>query len=129
MTMSNYFTFLQVVILALGWVSFAQAQEQYLTTADTINQDEQNDEGVELEASWNISPALSVSGNCIYLDGQVTTQGSNEQDSSFFNLIRRPRHQVQLNVQIEPLKNVFLNLQLQHLGERDDLFLDAVTFQ
>lgn len=94
-----------------------------------LNQDEQNDEGVEVEARWNILPAVSVSGNYTFLDGQVTTRGSNEQDSTYFNLIRRPKHQVQLNVRVEPVNNLLLNLQFQHLGERDDIFFDPSSFQ
>ena len=100
----------------------------FLFVPGYLNQDEQDGSGIELTASWQIARQLRVSGQYTYLDGETTTPGSQEQDSSFVNLLRRPRHSLTASVRYQPLPRLNLSVQGLFQSERDDLFFDPVTF-
>ena len=93
-----------------------------------LNQDKQDGEGVELQASWQVLEQLRVSGQYTYLEGETTTLGSQEQDSSFFNLLRRPRHSWTGTILVQPIPRLTVSVQAQYQSEREDLFFDPVTF-
>lgn len=93
------------------------------------NQDEQDDYGVEVEMSYQILPQLTFRGNYNFVDGELTTLLTQEQDTSFNNLIRRPKHSFVLGLEYEPLPYLFVSLQGQYYGERSDRFFDSNTFE
>ena len=93
-----------------------------------INQDEQNGAGVELQAAWQIGGQWRISGQYTYLSGETTTPGSQEQDSTFSNLLRRPRHSLTAAVRYQPVPRLNLSVQAQYQSERSDLAFDPVTF-
>ena len=93
-----------------------------------INQDEQDGQGVELQAAWQIGDQWRISAQYTYLDGETTTRGSQEQDSTFSNLLRRPRHSLSATVRYQPVAKLKLSVQAQYQGERSDLAFDPVTF-
>lgn len=100
----------------------------FLFVPGYLNQDEQNGSGAELQASWQISKQLQISGQYTYLEGETTTRGSQEQDSSFVNLLRRPSHSLTASVRYQPVSRLNLSMQAQYQSQRDDLFFDPVTF-
>jgi vitamin B12 transporter len=81
-----------------------------------LNQDKQNDYGVELEASLKAG-AWSFSGNYTYVTGKVTTQVDGK-DTSFYNLYRRPKNTVNLSAGLQATKALFLSLALRTAGKR-----------
>ncbi len=100
----------------------------FLFVPGYLNQDEQDGSGVELQAAWQVSKQLQISGQYTYLEGKTTTRGSQEQDSSFVNLWRRPRHSLTGSVRYQPVSRLNLSVQAQYQSQRDDLFFDPVTF-
>ena len=56
-----------------------------------INEDKQNDKGLELEGSVNVTKGLRFSANYTVVTGRIITQGGSVKDTSYFNLYRRPR--------------------------------------
>ncbi len=98
------------------------------TPVSYINQDEQDGSGVELQVAWQLRNQWRISAQYTYLNGKTTTRGSQEQDSTFSNLLRRPRHSLTAAVLYQPISRLNLSVQAQYQGERSDLAFDPVTF-
>jgi len=81
-----------------------------------INQDRQDDYGMEWEASWKTGP-WSFSGNYTYTTGKGTTL-SNGKDTSFYNLYRQPKHLVNLKAGWQATQGLYLSLSLRTVGRR-----------
>ncbi len=80
------------------------------------NADKQNDKGLELEASIDFGK-VTLNANYVNLDGKIETK-TGAKDTAFFNLYRRPRQTINLNVGIELCKNWNMNIGLQSIGKR-----------
>ena len=93
-----------------------------------FNQDEQNDMGIEAQLKWQVNDELSVQGRYSFLTGEVTTKNQLEQDTSYNNLIRRPKHHFYLAVNYQPTDKLFFSIQGQQIGERADLFFNPANF-
>lgn len=85
-----------------------------------INQDKQKDWGFEIEPTANINEKLQVVGSFSYVDGKITTI-NNAKDTSFFNLIRRPKHILSAAVNYQVTKQFFVSGQVRNFGKRTDL--------
>ena len=81
-----------------------------------INQDSQNDHGVELEASGQAGN-WSFSANYTYATGKGTTL-SNGKDSSFYNLYRQPKNLLNLKTGWQTTPRLYLSLSLRTVGKR-----------
>ncbi len=93
-----------------------------------LNQDRQNGVGLELEAFWQLSEHWCIDGQYTYLEGTTTVRGSQEQDSTFADLLRRPRHSLSGSLRFAPTPRVNVSLQAQYQSERDDLYFNFGTF-
>ncbi len=95
-----------------------------------LNRDEQNDYGVELEARYTPMEKLAVSGGYTYVNGELSTKTDGNEDTSYYNLIRRPKHKFSLIVQYSPIKHLKIAVDAHFIGERSDLFFffDETTF-
>ena len=80
------------------------------------NADKQKDKGFELEASVDFGK-VTLNANYVNLDGKIETK-SGSKDTVFFNLYRRPRQTINLNVGIELCKNWNMNIGVQSIGKR-----------
>ena len=81
-----------------------------------INEDEQKDYGVELEASASIKEKLTVSVNYAYVDGKIYTKDFAGKDTSLFNLYRRPKNTINLNIGYGFLKSAYVSMHLRSAG-------------
>lgn len=93
-----------------------------------FNQDEQNDNGIEAQITWKAKEQLTFEGRYSYLNGEVTTKDFLGQDTTFNNLIRRPKHHFLLAVKYQPNKKLFISIQGQQTSERTDLFFNPDNF-
>jgi vitamin B12 transporter len=93
-----------------------------------INQDEQDDHGVELEATYRLPKSTLIKAFYTYVNGKISTV-QNGKDTSFFNLIRRPKHSAGLNVSTQPVDRLTLGTNLRWVGEREDAYFDPQTFE
>jgi vitamin B12 transporter len=91
------------------------------------NRDKQHDYGAELEAGYSINQQLSFKINYAYVDGKIT-QKIAAKDTSYYNLIRRPKHNAHLFVNYQASKNFFISSSLQITGKRTDTYYDPITF-
>lgn len=89
-----------------------------------INRDKQNDRGVEAECNVVVIGGLRFNINASYVDGRLTTR-SGEKDTSYFNMLRRPRFGLAANVAWTPGKKWRLTAGVIYAGKRDDLSFDA----
>ncbi len=94
-----------------------------------INQDRQLDKGLELEATVNFSKGVTAKAFYSYVTGNVSTLTAAGKDTSYFNLLRRPRHSFGLNVSARIGSRFTLSSQLTGFGERKDAYFDNQTFQ
>ena len=80
------------------------------------NADKQKDNGLELEASIDFGK-VTLNANYINVDGKIETK-TGTKDTAFFNLYRRPRQTINLNVGIELCKNWNMNIGVQSISKR-----------
>ncbi|MBL7870048.1 MAG: TonB-dependent receptor [Cyclobacteriaceae bacterium] len=92
-----------------------------------INLDQQDDKGIELESSLQVTSRLKISAFYAFVTGAVTTK-INNQDTVFNNLIRRPKNTIGVNMGYQFSKQLFMSLNLKTFGQRDDLYFDLTTF-
>jgi vitamin B12 transporter len=91
-----------------------------------INQDKQNDHGIELEAKANISKwQLKLLYN--YVDGNITTK-QNGKDTTYFNLLRRPKSFLTASVASQVTGALYVSLQANATGKSKDVYYDP-SFQ
>jgi vitamin B12 transporter len=84
-----------------------------------INQDKQNDWGFEIEPSFNFNK-LQVVLSYSHVDGEVTTNNG-VKDTSYFNLLRRPKNMFNASVNYQFTKKLFASAGLQSFGKRADV--------
>ncbi len=87
----------------------------------------QNDQGIELDGQWQ-SGKFSLAGNYTYLTGTLNTTQANGRDTSYNNLIRRPKNALNLQMGYQINKKWSANLSLRRIGERRDLVFEEATF-
>jgi vitamin B12 transporter len=80
------------------------------------NADKQKDRGLELEASIDFGK-VTLNANYVNLDGKIETK-TGTKDTTFFNLYRRPRQTINLNVGVELCKNWNMNIGVQSISKR-----------
>jgi len=93
-----------------------------------INQDEQNDHGFEVDGKLNLSDKIQLKALYSYVDGEITTKQGGK-DTTYFNLLRRPKHTFNLFVGSRVTKAFYVSAQLNAVGSRQDVYFDPVTFQ
>lgn len=81
-----------------------------------INANKQKDKGFELEAQVNFGKVL-LNANYTNLDGRIETK-ENGKDTAYFNLYRRPKQCINLNLGINITNNWYLATAVQSIGKR-----------
>ena len=93
-----------------------------------INQDKQHDKGFEIEPTFFINKNLTIRTSYAFVDGKVTTT-DDAKDTTYFNLIRRPKHSFGINIVCQASKNLFVSANLKTFSKRTDLFFDPITYE
>jgi vitamin B12 transporter len=92
-----------------------------------LNRDKQNDQGFETELNWQANEKLSLKGSYAFITGE-TTQTIGSKDTTFNNLIRRPKHTINLFAGYQASKNFFVSAGFQSFSKRDDIFYNPANF-
>ncbi len=71
-----------------------------------INQDKQKDYGFELEASYKVANTTTIKAFYTYTTGEITTQQAGK-DTTYDNLLRRPKSSIGINLASQVSKNFF----------------------
>lgn len=92
-----------------------------------INQDKQKDHGVEVEVNSKLSDKLQLKAIYSYVTGKITTK-QNDKDTTYFNLLRRPKNTFNFFVGSQLTKALYANVQFNLIGERKDVFFAPPTY-
>ncbi|MGZ8540166.1 MAG: TonB-dependent receptor plug domain-containing protein, partial [Chitinophagaceae bacterium] len=92
------------------------------------NYDNQNDHGFEIEPTLYINKDITIKLSYAFVDGEVTAKIGGK-DTTYFNLIRRPKHSVGANISYQLTPSLFVNTNIRSIGQRDDLFFNSITFK
>jgi vitamin B12 transporter len=92
------------------------------------NQERQNGVGLEVEVGGSVGERWRVDAQYTYLEGTSTVRGSREQDSTFADQLRRPRHSASGTLRFTPTPRLQLSVQAQYQSARDDLYFNFSTF-
>lgn len=92
-----------------------------------INQDKQADHGIEMDGNLQLPGKLQVRAFYSYVTGNITTKQAGK-DTTYFNLLRRPKNTLNLFVGSQLTKAFFVSAQANVIGKREDIYFDAVTF-
>jgi vitamin B12 transporter len=93
-----------------------------------INQDEQNDHGFEVDGKLNLNDKIQLKAFYSYVDGEITTKQAGK-DTTYFNLLRRPKHSLNFSAGSQVTKALYVSAQLNAVGSREDVYFDPVSFQ
>jgi vitamin B12 transporter len=93
-----------------------------------VNLNEQNDHGLEIEPTIKVSDKLSIKAFYAFVDGEVTTETSAGKDTTFNNLIRRPKNSFGVNIGYQMTANFFVSLNFKAFGSRKDSFFNLTDF-
>ena len=92
-----------------------------------LNRDKQNDQGVETELNYQPNAKINLRASYAYVVGK-TTQNISGKDTTFNNLIRRPKHTVNLNGGYQFTDQFFASMNLQWFSKRADIFYNPANF-
>ncbi len=89
-----------------------------------INQDKQHDQGVDAELQLKIGKTATCRANFSYVNGKMTTI-NNGKDTSYFNLIRRPKTNAVLTLSNRFHKKLLVSVNVNVYGKRKDLAFES----
>lgn len=92
-----------------------------------VNMNRQHDYGVEAEAAYSVNKKLDAKISYAYIDGRITDKTSGK-DSSYYNLIRRPKNAIKVFAGYYITPSLYVNTSLQFTGKRTDNYYNASTF-
>lgn len=90
------------------------------------NRDQQHDYGAEAELNYTFNDRLQLKLTYDYVDGKIT-QKTGSKDTSFFNLVRRPKNNLHAFLQYH-FNNFTASTSLQITGKRTDTYYDPITY-
>jgi vitamin B12 transporter len=90
------------------------------------NRDRQHDYGAEVELNYNYKK-IAFRTSYAYINGELTEKTG--KDTSFYNLLRRPKNAVNIFASYQVTKHFFISSSLQFAGKRTDNYFDPVTYE
>ncbi len=91
-----------------------------------INQDKQNDWGFEIEPTINFKNKAQIILAYAHVDGNLTTKNAGK-DTTYFNLLRRPKNTFSATFNYPVTKKLFASLAIRNFGKRADF--DFTSYQ
>ena len=85
-------------------------------TSKYVNADKQNDYGIETETTINFCKQFSASLNYTYVDGKISTKDYSK-DTSYFNLYKRPKNVLNVSLNFQATKDLFLCASLKTVSK------------
>jgi vitamin B12 transporter len=93
------------------------------------NADKQDDKGFELETRIRPSDKWNITANYAFVDGEITTKTIAGKDTSYNNLLRRPKNTFNATVGFQPAKKLFTSVGFRWVDKRDDQYYNTATFK
>lgn len=92
-----------------------------------INIDKQKDKGAELEAIFTPDNKWTIKASYTYVTGNIH-QTRNGKDTSYYNLIRRPKSTIVASIGYQATKQLYISFSTQNLGQRTDLYFGPPAY-
>ncbi len=89
-----------------------------------VNFDQQSDYGFEFEPSYHLNK-LTIKAFYAFVDGKVKTKTATGADTTYNNLIRRPKNSLGVTIGYQFNTNLFASVGLKTFGQRNDQYYDA----
>jgi vitamin B12 transporter len=89
-----------------------------------VNFNQQSDYGFELEPGYHVNK-LTIKAFYAFVDGKVKTQAATGTDTTYNNLIRRPKNSFGITLGYQFTSNFFASVGLKTFGQRNDQYYDA----
>ena len=99
----------------------------YVFPGGYANRDRQDDHGVEAEVSFIPNDKWQLKASYSFVDGEITQKLMNK-DTTFNNLIRRPKHTINLFAGCQLTSNLFVFTSVQSFSKRQDVFFNPANF-
>ncbi len=99
----------------------------YNFPAGYINRDRQKDHGIELELQYAPGNRWNLKASYAFVDGELTQKLAGK-DTTFYNLIRRPKHTINLFAGYQVTGKFFVSTSIQYFSKRDDIFYNPANF-
>lgn len=100
----------------------------YLFPEGYVNQDQQDDQGIEYAISYLTNEMISINANYNYLTGTLTSKDASGNKVTSNDLIRRPTHSFGIGLEIRPSAELSVQINGSYLGERKDNFFNTIDF-
>lgn len=92
-----------------------------------LNRDRQKDHGLEAEINFAPDTKWNFKAAYTYVTGQLTQITTNK-DTSFYNLIRRPKHTINLFAGYKITDRFYISTSLQSFSKRNDTYFNMTDF-
>jgi len=99
----------------------------YNFPAGYVNRDRQKDHGIELEFQYAPDNRWNMKASYAFVDGELTQKLAGK-DTTFYNLIRRPKHTINLFAGYQVTGKFFVSTSIQYFSKRDDIFYNPANF-
>lgn len=89
------------------------------------NYNRQEDQGIEIEPTINITENIQLKLFYTFVEGKVTTPALTS-DTTYNNLFKRPRHTFGINLGYQITPDFYVSTHFQNFGKRNDLYFEPV---
>jgi vitamin B12 transporter len=93
-----------------------------------INLEKQNDKGLEIDVQKSFKN-ISLSANYTYLTGELSTKKPNGRDTTYNNLLRRPKHAFNASINLSVSQKLNISTSLRAVSVRTDAFYNEQTYR
>ena len=90
------------------------------------NLNKQHDHGVQLQVNY-ANKNVHLNASYAYIDGKITDKSAGK-DTSYYNLLRRPKNAVKLFAGYNITPALYVSTTIQFTGKRNDTYFDPGTF-
>ncbi len=97
----------------------------YNSSYQYVNFNQQNDYGLEIEPSFYVTSNLTIKAFYAFVDGKAKTKTPTGNDTTYNNLIRRPKNTLGASISYRASDKLFFSAGLKTFGKRDDQYYDA----
>lgn len=94
-----------------------------------LNRDEQKDLGIEFETAFQLEKNTTLKTFYTFVDGLINTKNGAGKDTSFHNLLKRPKHSIGLNLSSKINRKLFVSVNATWLSDRNDAYFDNSTYK
>jgi len=92
-----------------------------------VNRDKQKDHGFEFELQYVPDNRWTLKASYAFVDGELTQKLATK-DTTFHNLIRRPKHTVNFFAGYQATNKFFVSTSLQYFSKRNDIYYNPNNF-